>query len=59
MLLEKTGFTIEAEKGDWTDADATAGHEIIVCFARKSLNLMNYILMSSKLTLLFLIEIDD
>jgi SAM-dependent methyltransferase len=35
MLLEKAGFTIEAEKGDWTDADATADHDVIVYFARK------------------------
>jgi len=26
MLLEKAGFTIEAEQGNWTDADATANH---------------------------------
>ncbi len=35
MLLEKAGFTIEAEKGDWTDADVTADHDVIVYFARK------------------------
>jgi SAM-dependent methyltransferase len=35
LLLEKAGFTIEAEKGDWTDADVTADHDIIVFFARK------------------------
>ena len=35
MLLEKAGFTVEAEKGDWTDADATADHNGIVYFARK------------------------
>jgi SAM-dependent methyltransferase len=35
MLLEKAGFTVEAEKGDWTDADATADHDVIVYFARK------------------------
>ena len=36
LLLEKAGFTIEAEKGDWTDADATAAHDTIIYFARKS-----------------------
>jgi len=25
----------EARKGDWTDADATAGHDVIVYFAKK------------------------
>lgn len=35
MMLEKAGFTIEAEKGDWTGADATADHDVIVYFARK------------------------
>jgi hypothetical protein len=35
MLLEKAGFTIGAEKGDWTDANATADHDVIVCFTRK------------------------
>jgi SAM-dependent methyltransferase len=35
LLLEKAGFTIEAEKGDWTDADVTADHDVIVYFARK------------------------
>jgi SAM-dependent methyltransferase len=35
MLLEKAGFTIEAEKGDWTDADAAAEHDVIVYFAKK------------------------
>jgi SAM-dependent methyltransferase len=35
LLLEKAGFTIEAIKGDWTDADATADHDAIVYFARK------------------------
>lgn len=35
LLLEKAGFTVEAEKGDWTDADATAEHDAIVYFARK------------------------
>jgi len=35
MLLEKAGFTVEAEKGDWTDADATAEHDVIVYFAKK------------------------
>jgi SAM-dependent methyltransferase len=35
MLLEQAGFKIEAEKGDWTDADATADHDTIVYFARK------------------------
>ena len=34
-LLEKAGFTVEAEKGDWTDADVTADHDVIVYFARK------------------------
>jgi SAM-dependent methyltransferase len=35
MLLEKAGFTIEAEKGDWTDTDANAEHDVIVYFAKK------------------------
>ncbi|MDQ2690472.1 MAG: class I SAM-dependent methyltransferase [Chloroflexota bacterium] len=35
MLLEQAGFSIEAEKGDWTDEDADADHEVIVFFARK------------------------
>jgi SAM-dependent methyltransferase len=35
MLLEKAGFTVEAEKGDWTDADAAAEHDVIVYFARR------------------------
>ena len=35
LLLEKAGFMIEAEKGDWTDADVTAEHDTIVYVARK------------------------
>jgi hypothetical protein len=35
MLLEKAGFTIEAEKGDWTEDDAAADHDCIIFFARK------------------------
>ncbi len=35
LLLEKAGFKIEAEKGDWTDEDVTADHDVIVFFARK------------------------
>lgn len=35
MLLEKAGFRIEAEKGDWKDADAAADHDVIVYFAKK------------------------
>jgi hypothetical protein len=35
MLLGKAGFTIEAEKGDWTENDATAEHDCIIYFARK------------------------
>lgn len=35
MLLEKAGFSVEAEKGDWTDADVTADHDVMVYFARK------------------------
>jgi hypothetical protein len=35
MLLEKAGFTVEAAKGGWTEADATANHDVIVYFARK------------------------
>lgn len=35
LLLEKAGFTVEAVKGDFTDADATADHDAIVYFARK------------------------
>ena len=33
--LEKAGFTVEAVKGDFTDADVTAEHDAIVYFARK------------------------
>lgn len=36
LLLEKAGFTVEAVKGDFTDADVTAEHDAIVYFARKS-----------------------
>lgn len=35
MLLQQAGFRIEAEKSDWTDADVTADHDVIVYFARK------------------------
>jgi len=35
LLLEQAGFTVEALKGDWTDADVTADHDVIVYFARK------------------------
>lgn len=35
MLLQQAGFRIEAEKGDWTDADVNADHDVIVYFARK------------------------
>lgn len=35
LLLEKVGFHIAAEKGDWTDADATGDHSTITFFARK------------------------
>src|SRR5262245_32791217 len=35
MLLEHAGFRVEAEKGDWTEADATADHSVIVYVARK------------------------
>ena len=35
MLFEKAGFTLEAEKGNWTNSDATADHDVIVYFARK------------------------
>ena len=35
MLLEHAGFRVEAEKGDWTEADATADHAVIVYVARK------------------------
>jgi len=34
-LLEKAGFKIDAEKGDWTDQDAAADHNVITYFARK------------------------
>ena len=34
-LLEKAGFTVEAEKGGWTDADATVDDVVIVFAARK------------------------
>jgi SAM-dependent methyltransferase len=35
MLLERAGFKIEAEKGDWTHEDANANHDVIVYVARK------------------------
>jgi SAM-dependent methyltransferase len=35
LLLEKAGFQVEAEKGDWTEVDATADHAVIVYFAKK------------------------
>jgi hypothetical protein len=35
LLLEKAGFTVEAEKGDWTADDVTADHHTIVYVARK------------------------
>lgn len=35
MLLERAGFQVEAEKGDWTDVDANADHDVIVYVARK------------------------
>jgi SAM-dependent methyltransferase len=35
MLLEQAGFQIEAEKGDLTDVDANAEHELMVYVARK------------------------
>lgn len=35
LLLEKAGFTVEAVKGDFSDADATADHDTLVYFARK------------------------
>lgn len=35
MLLEKAGFSIEAEKGDWSDVDANNDHDVIVYFAKK------------------------
>lgn len=35
MLLEKAGFTIEAEKGDWAKDDAAADHDCLIYFARK------------------------
>jgi hypothetical protein len=35
MLLEQAGFRVEAEKGHWTDADATADHDVCVYFAKK------------------------
>ena len=35
LLFEKAGFKVEAEKGDWTEANATADHDVIVYFARK------------------------
>lgn len=35
LLLAQAGFRIEAEKGDWTDADATADHDVIIYVARK------------------------
>lgn len=37
-LLEKAGFTVEAEKGDGTDADATVDTDVIVFVARKRLD---------------------
>ena len=38
LVLEKAGFTVEAVKGDWTDADVMAEHATIVYFARKYSN---------------------
>lgn len=35
MLLERAGFRIEAVKGDWTDVDARADHDVVVYVARK------------------------
>lgn len=35
MLLERAGFKIEAEMGDWTDEAANADHKVIVYVARK------------------------
>lgn len=35
QMLEQAGFEIEAIQGDYTEAEATAEHEIIVFFARK------------------------
>ena len=35
MLLEKAGFTVEAEQGDWTDTAASADHDVIVYCAQK------------------------
>lgn len=35
LLLEKAGFTIEAEKGDWTDTDANTGHDVIIYIVKK------------------------
>ena len=35
MLLERAGFRIEAEKGDWTEESATADHHVLVFVARK------------------------
>ena len=35
LLLEKVGFTVEAVKGDFNDADATSDHDTLVYFARK------------------------
>lgn len=37
LLLEKAGFTVVAEKGDWTDADAAPAHDVLVYFAQKSI----------------------
>lgn len=35
VLLEQVGFKVEAEKGDWTEADTTSEHDINIFFARK------------------------
>ena len=35
LLLEKAGFKIEAEQGDWTEAAMTADNDVIVFVARK------------------------
>ena len=35
MLLKQAGYKVEAEKGDWTDVDANADHNVVVFFARK------------------------
>jgi hypothetical protein len=35
MVLEKAGFKVEVTTGDWTDADTSVEHDVIVYFAKQ------------------------